>query len=324
MNLKTFAALSLGAILFEAGGAYGDEVDDYIAAAMARQHIPGLSLAVIRDGKVIKSQAYGKACIELNVAAKPENVYELASATKPLVAMGVVLLVQKGKLSLDDPIDKFIENIPEAWRSVTIRHLLSHTSGIKDYLERPEMTPFDLPPEKVMEIAAGFPLNFTPGEKWAYSNTGYVLLGMIIEKVSGKALGAYLDEDIFKPIGMVNTHQHQPDAVILNRAEGYLWLGPGGLRNAGMFKYMMSNRGDAGVLSTVDDLIKFDAALMSDRLLSPASRKAMWTQTLLKTVRLASMGWAGSLVMSTGTGTSIIPAAFRALARSSHAIRTRN
>ncbi len=295
MNLINLGwrGFGLSLVLIVCPATLADEVDDYINAAMSRQHIPGLTLAVLRDGKVIKSQGYGLASVELNVPAKPETVFELASATKPFVAMAIMLLAQEGKLSLEDRVSQYVENTPESWRDITLRHLLSHTSGIKDYLERPEMTPFDLPPEKIVQIAAGFPLNFSAGEKWAYSNTGYVLLGLVIQKVSGQPFGAFLEERIFQPLGMADSRHHQPDGVIPNRAAGYLWLGPGGLRNADMFKYMMSNRGDAGLLSTVLDLAKWDAALASTNLLTPASRAAMWTPARLKdgTSSKYGLGW---------------------------------
>jgi CubicO group peptidase (beta-lactamase class C family) len=260
----------------------GDPVDDYVAAAMRRQHIPGVSLAIIQEGKVTKAKGYGLASVELNVATRPETVYELASATKPFVAMAVMLLAQNGKLSLEDCISQYVEDTPEEWRSITLRHLLSHTSGIKDYLERPEMTPYDLTPEQIVRIAASFPLNFPPGEKWAYSNTGYVLLGMVIQKVSGKPFARFLQERVFNPIGMTDTRHDEPSSIVPNRAVGYLWIGPGGLRNAELFKYMMSNRGDGGILSTVIDLARWDATLGSNRLLAATNCEAMWVPTRLK------------------------------------------
>ncbi len=272
---------------------HADDIDNYVNAAMSRQHIPGLSLAIVQEGRLVKEMGYGLASLELNVPAKPSTVYELASATKPFMATAIMMLEQEGRLHLDDALSKYVGKTPDAWREVTIRHLLSHTSGIKDYLERPEMTPFDLPPEKIVEIAADFPLNFSPGEKWAYSNTGYVLLGMVVQKVSGKSLSEFLEERVFKPLGMSATRQDQPDGVYPNRAQGYLWLGPGGMRNADMFKYMASNRGDAGILSTVEDLVKWDAALNSNALLSNASRKAIWTATRLKDGSFCNygLGW---------------------------------
>jgi CubicO group peptidase (beta-lactamase class C family) len=273
----------LGLILVTLGAlaTRGDEVDDYVTAAMARQHIPGLSLAIIRDSKVIKLKGYGLAGVELNVPAKPETVYELASATKPFVATAIMLLLQEGKLSLEDRVCQYVEGTPEAWRSITLRQLLSHTSGIKDYLERSEMTPFDLPPERIVQIAASFPLNFAPGKKWAYSNTGYVLLGMVIEKVTGKPFSAFLAERMFQPLAMAATQHYEPGGIVSNRAVGYLWLAPGGLGNAEMFKYMMSNRGDGGILSTVGDLAKWETALSSGRLLNSNNLEAMWSPARL-------------------------------------------
>ena len=165
-----------------------DDVDLYIKTSMARQHIPGLSLAVIRDGKIIKAKGFGLASVELNVPARPETVYELASATKPFVATAIMLLVQDGKISLEDKVSKFVEDAPDTWKGITVRHLLTHTSGIKDYLgDLRRDFPHDTPPEKIVRAAIEAPLNFTPGEKWSYSNTGYVLLGMIVRKVSGKS-----------------------------------------------------------------------------------------------------------------------------------------
>jgi CubicO group peptidase (beta-lactamase class C family) len=257
-------------------GRVSGAVDDYVKKAMARQHIPGLSLVVIRDGKVIKAVGYGRASLELDVPARPETVYELASATKPFVATAIMLLVQDGKLGLDEKISKYLENTPEAWTDITVRHLLSHTSGIKDYLAGMGRDfQYDTPAEQIARAVMREPLNFAPGEKWAYSNTGYVLLGMIVHKVSGKSYDALLQERVFKPLGMKATRRDSHDEVVPNRATGYLWAG-GGLRNAEFLKYLMMHHGDGGILSTAPDLAKFDAALSTDRLLSAPNRDALW------------------------------------------------
>jgi CubicO group peptidase (beta-lactamase class C family) len=259
-----------------------DAVDDYIKKAMSRQHIPGLSLVVTRDGKVIKAKGYGLASLELGVPARPETVYELASATKPFVATAIMLLVQDGKIGLEDKISKYLENAPEAWKDITVRHLLSHTSGIKDYLSDLRRDfPHDTSPEKFAQAVMREPLKFAPGEKWAYTNTGYVLLGMIVLKVSGKSYDAFLEERVFKPLGMSATRCDTPDEVVPGRAVGYLWAGPGGLRNAEYLKYLMMNHGDGGILSTAPDLARFDAALSTDRLLSAPNRSALWAPVKL-------------------------------------------
>jgi CubicO group peptidase (beta-lactamase class C family) len=276
--LKTlFASLALLAFRTSA-----EEIDDYLTSAMQRQHIPGLSIAVIKNGETIKTAAYGQASIELHVPATTNTVFELASLTKPFVAAAIMLLVQDQKLALDDPISRYIDKTPIEWRSITIRHLLSHTSGIKDYLEREEMTPWDLSQEKILEIVSRFPLQFPPGEKWAYSNSGYVLLGMIIENASGQHFHKFIEDRILQPLQMRNTTWHHPDGLHENISEGYLWLGPGGLRNSGFLKYMASNRGDAGILSTVTDIAKFANALRNDTLLKRESRETMWTPMTLK------------------------------------------
>ena len=201
--------------------------------------------------------------------ARPETVYELASATKPFVATAVMLLVQDGKMGLDDRVSKFVDDAPDTWKGITVRHLLTHTSGIKDYLaDLRRDFPHDTPPEQVVRAAMEAPLNFAPGEKWSYSNTGYMLLGMIVRKVSGKTYDAFLDERVFKPLGMADTRHDSPDEIIPDRAVGYLWYGPGGMRNGEFLKYLMTNHGDRGILSTALDLAKWDAAFDTDRLLS--------------------------------------------------------
>jgi CubicO group peptidase (beta-lactamase class C family) len=259
-----------------------DEVDSYIKTSMARQHIPGLSLVVIRDGKIEKAKSYGLASVELNEPARPETVYELASATKPFVATAIMLLVQEGKISLEDKVSKFVADTPHAWNGVTVRHLLTHTSGITDYsgdLSRDFTN--DTPPETIVRAAIKAPLNFTPGEKWSYSNTGYVLLGMIVRTASGKSYDAFLQERVFKPLGMAETRRDSPDEIIPNRAVGYLWYGAGGLRNGEFLKYLMTNHGDRGILTSALDLIKWDIALSSDRILTASSKDAMWSRVKL-------------------------------------------
>jgi CubicO group peptidase (beta-lactamase class C family) len=254
-----------------------DEIDNYIEKSMSRQHIPGLSLAIIRNGKIVKARGYGLASIQLNVPATPNTVYELASATKPLVATAILILSQDGKLSLDDKISKYIDNTPDAWKGVTIRNLLAHTSGIKDYLaDLHHDFQYDTPPEKVVEAAMSAPLNFAPNDKWSYSNSGYVLLGMIVQKVSGQTYDVFLDERVFKPLGMTKTRRDVPDEIVPNRAVGYLWYGAGGFHDGDYLKYMMTNHGDRGILSTVLDLAKWDIALSTAGVLTPSSRDLMW------------------------------------------------
>ena len=132
-----------------------------------------------------------------------------------------------------------------------------------------------------MHAASGAPLNFAPGKKWSYSNTGYVLLGMIVHEVSHKSYDAFLDERVFKPLGMVDTRRDTPDEIVPNRASGYLWYGPGGLHNGEFLKYQMTNHGDRGILSSAPDVAKWVTALSSDRILTPSTKKSMWSRVTL-------------------------------------------
>lgn len=256
--------------------ARADEIDDYLRRQMERQQIPGLSLAVVKDGKVIKAAGYGLANIETKTSATPETVYQLASVTKPFTATAIMLLVQDGKLALDDPIGKYIEGAPESWDGITVRHLLLHTGGIKDYLnELHEGTREDTNPEKIVGLVKGLPLNFSPGERHSYSNTGYVLLAMIVHKASGKPYDLFLRERVFGPLGMNATRRDDPADIIPNRAARYVRDGKG-WKNAPDLNPTLWNNGDGGLLSTALDLAKWDEALRGDGLLRAETKRQMW------------------------------------------------
>jgi D-alanyl-D-alanine carboxypeptidase len=180
--------------------ARADKVDAFIRGRMASDHVPGVSVAVVRNGKVVLARGYGLANVELAVPATPDTVYQLASVTKQFTATAVMMLVEAGKIGLDDKITKYLDGLPTAWGDVRIRQLLSHTSGIKSYTSVPDFFKTarkDYAKEEILKLVADAPLDFPPGERWSYSNTGYFLLGMLIEKVTGKAYGAFLHERIF-------------------------------------------------------------------------------------------------------------------------------
>jgi len=252
--------------------ARADQVDEYIEAQMRAQHIPGLSLAVVQAGKVVKTKGYGLASIELNVHATPDTVYQLQSITKSFVACGIMLLAEDGKLGLDDKITNYLSGLPPAWSSVTVRHLLTHTSGIPNFISDQgsgkEIIAFAQKASSSEEIigwAAGRPLKFAPGEGRRYSSTGYHLLGMVIEKVSGKPWGQFLHERIFAPLGMTRTRVWSTADIIPNRASGYTNFGS--LQNGLWFTpaYMESAAGGLG--STVQDMARWESALQAGTIL---------------------------------------------------------
>lgn len=253
-------------------------VDEYVQKQMTNRRIPGVAVAVIKDGKPVLAKGYGLANVELNVPTNENTVFQLASVTKQFTATGIMLLVEEGKLTLDDKLPKFFDKLPEAWSNVTVRQLLNHTSGIKSYTNLPGFAKNlrkDYTKDEIIKMAADVPVEYAPGEKYNYNNTGFYLLGMIIEKVSGKEYGAFLQERIFQPLGMTETRLNDLREVLKGRATGYA-LEKGKLRNG---EYVSPTQPfSAGALvSTVVDLAKWDAALYTDKLLKRATLEQMWT-----------------------------------------------
>jgi CubicO group peptidase (beta-lactamase class C family) len=236
-------------------------------------HIAGLSLAIVESGNVVKAQGYGLANVEHGVPAKPETVYEIASLTKAFTACAILVLTQEERISLDGPIATYLEGLPDAWRGVTVRQLLNHTSGIPNYQEAAgysilaNYTRADL-----IALAATLPARSAPGEAWSYTNTGYVLLGGIIEKAAREPYGTYLDERILRPAGMSSTRLNDHRSTIPHRASGYAWQG-GTWVNVPRQTIVTSA---GGLISTVLDLAKWDAALRSDRILRPETVAHAW------------------------------------------------
>ncbi|HEX4947051.1 MAG TPA: serine hydrolase domain-containing protein [Blastocatellia bacterium] len=249
-----------------------DKVDDYVKAEMQKQRIPGLSLAVVKDGKIIKAQGYGLANVEHNIPAKPETVYKIASISKQFLAAGILLLAQDGKLRVDDKVSQYLDGTPDTWKNITIRHFLTHTSGV--VREAPGFNPFKVQDDfDVIKTAFPAPLQFTTGEKYQYCNVGYFSLAEIIRRVSGKGWDEFLQERVFGPSGMTATRPTSYKVVVPHRAAGYDWNSDT-MQNALDYLAM---RPSGAFLSTVLDLAKWDAMLYSDKILSAATKEQMWT-----------------------------------------------
>jgi CubicO group peptidase (beta-lactamase class C family) len=267
-----------------------DDVDDYAKSALLSQHIPGLSLAVIRSGNLAKAEGYGMANLENGMAARPETVYKIGSVSKQFVASGVMLLVQDAKVALDDRINRYLPGTPESWSAITVRHVLTHTSGLAR--ESPGFDPYKLQPDMdVIQAAFALPLRFQPGEKWDYSNLGYYVLAEIIRNVSGKPWSDFIAERIFIPLQMTNTRPTTVADVIPNRAGGYIWDGKQ-YRNAENWPAV---RPSGAFLSTVLDMAKWELALQADRILTEDSKKQMWTPVVLNSGRMYAYGFGWEL-----------------------------
>lgn len=266
--------------LCSASPAQADAVDDLVQGEMRRQPIPGLALEIIQNGQPVKTCAYGLANLEWQSPATPDTVFEIGSITKQFTAAGILLLAQEGKLSVDDKISRYLQDTPQTWTNITLRHLLTHTSGIKNYtaLEGFELTR-RLTQSQFIRKMGGYPLDFPPGDKWSYCNSGFNLLGYIIENVSGQGYWPFMHQRIFGLLAMSSTTNRNPRTVIPRRASGYETNRAGQLINR---DYDLTDVFSAGeIVSTVGDLAKWNAALDAQKLLAPATEQLMWTPVRL-------------------------------------------
>lgn len=271
-------------ILAAAASAGADMLDDHIRAEMERQHIPGFAFAVARRGRVIQTREYGFADLENRVPVTPGSRFETGSIAKQFTAAAVMLLVEEGKLALDERASHYLADLPAAWKEITLRQLLSHTSGIPNYNEGEEalaLLSTDPPPDKVLALVAGKPLQFAPGSKWTYSNTGYFLLGLVVERVTGGSFWEFVRTRIWEPLGMTSTQPVDLVQLVPNRVRGYGWNDKekrienrDALRPRAAFS-------SGAVLSTARDLAQWDIALRSGRLLKRSSLEQMWAPVRL-------------------------------------------
>ena len=272
------------------GLASADTVDDIVRADMAAQHIPGVALAVMRDGKIIRAGAWGIANLELNVPVTTRSVFKIGSVSKQFIASAAMILVQEGKLSLDDPVRKFFPDAPEAWSPIVLRRLLSHTAGL--VREGPAFDPLKTQPDADI-IRSAFPLAlvFTPGAKWQYSNLGFFTVAEIVSRISGEPWPDFVSERIFRPAGMTATRTTTVRDLVPDRADGYVWH-DGRQERAAEY---IAVRPSGAFLSTVEDMARWDAALYTDQPLTQATRERMWTPVRFNDGKPADYGLGWSL-----------------------------
>jgi CubicO group peptidase (beta-lactamase class C family) len=274
------------------------KVDAYVAAEMRAEKIPGLALAIVRDGKTIKSLGYGLANLELDVPVKPETIFQTGSVGKQFTATAVMMLVEDGKIRLDDPIGRYLSGAPARWKNITVRNLLTHTSGIHDYETealKKKGAAFinlrnDYTEDELFKKFSGLPLDFPPGSKWSYSNSGYVLLGILIHKVTGQFYGDVLQERIFRPLGMSYTRIISEADIIPNRAAGYRLVN-GGIKNQEWVSPMLNTTADGALYTNIVDMARWDAALYTEKLLKKGSLDQMWAAVCLNDGKTADYGF---------------------------------
>lgn len=271
----------------------GDAIDRLIRAEMQRQQVPGVVVGVVKGGAVVKAQGYGYANLEHGVPAGLATVFQSGSLGKQFTAAAVMLQVEDGVLSLADPLTKFFPDAPKTWRSINVQHLLTHTSGIPGYVDGMLDYRKDYSEEELSRFAFSLDLEFPAGARWNYSDTGYVLLGIIVRKVSGSFYGDVLAERVFKPLGMTTARVISEADLVPNRAAGYR-LVDGQVKNQEWVSPSLNTTADGALYVTVRDLIAWDAAVRARAVLKPESWQRMLTPVRLNSGKTYphGFGWA--------------------------------
>ncbi len=236
------------------------------------------TVLVAQDGKVLLDKGYGFANLEWQVPNTPTTKFRLGSLTKQFTAASILMLEERGKLKIEDPVKKYMPDAPAAWDKITIFHVLTHTSGIPSFTGFPDYESHEaqaMTPEKLVEWFRDKPLEFEPGTKWNYSNSGYVLLGYLIEKISGQSYSDFLQQNIFTPLGMKDSGYDSNSAIIAHRAAGYA-PGKSGPVNAG-FVHMSIPFSAGALYSTTEDLLRWEQGLFGGKVLKAESLAKMTT-----------------------------------------------
>lgn len=252
---------------------------------------PGAAVLAVRDGEIVLRRGYGLANLELGVPIAPDMVFRIGSLTKQFTAAAVLLLAAEGKLDLAAPVGAYLPDLPPPGAGVTVEQLLTHTSGIPNYVRNPgywQQVRRDVTPAELIALFKDQPLDFPPGTSWAYSNSNYVLLGAILERVAGKPYGELVAERVLVPLGMSRSRYDDPRAVVPGRAAGY--QGASGAWDNAAFISPSQAFAAGALLSTVDDLARWEAALSTDALLPRPWRDRLWTPVTLPDGRSTRYG----------------------------------
>ncbi len=244
---------------------------------------PGAAVIVVKDGQVVLRKGYGLAHLELGVPVSPEMRFRIGSVTKQFTAAAILLLAEDGKLAVEDPITRFLPGYPTHGKTITIEHLLTHTSGIKSYTDMPEWLRKwrqDMPLDTLIALFKDQPMDFEPGEKWAYDNSGYVLLGAIVERASGRPYADFVRDRIFAPLGMTHTTYDTTASILPGRVSGYSKSSAGWANAA--YLSMTQPYAAGALVSTVDDMARWNAALDAEKLLQQPSLRRAWTPYRLR------------------------------------------
>lgn len=276
---------------------------------MREHRIPGVALGVVRDGRLIKARGYGYANLEWKIPVAADSMFQSGSVAKQFTATGVMMLVEAGKVRLDDPISKYLpESAAAPWHAATVRQLLTHTSGVPDIFGEDDATSYgkgildfrrDYTEDELLHQYLPLQLDFPPGEQYRYSNTGYELLGFLIHRVTGRFYGDFLAERIFEPLGMTSTRIISEEAIVPHRVAGYRIV-DGRLENQEWIAPSLNTTADGGLYVNVPDLAKWDAALYGDRVLPQSVLRQMWTPVRLNSGKTYPYGFGWDVDVENG------------------------
>jgi CubicO group peptidase (beta-lactamase class C family) len=283
-----------------------DQVDRFVLAEMHQEGVPGVAVGIVSKGEVIAAKGYGEANVELGVPVTPKTMFQSGSVGKQFTAVAVMLQVEGGKLALDDSVTKYLPDAPASWRPITIRHLLTHTSGIPDYTEgvaegnsRSIDLRRDYTEDELCKAAFGLSLEFEAGSRWSYSNTGYLLLGIIIHKVSGRFYGEVLKERVFAPLAMNSARIISEADIVPNRAAGYRLVN-GELKNQEWVAPTINTTADGSLYLSMLDLIAWDRGLRAQAILKGESWPLIYTPVTLRSGKTYPYGFGWFLDESGG------------------------
>lgn len=282
-----------------AGGAgLTDRIDAFIRDEMRREQVPGVAVGIVRGSEVLVSKGYGEANVELHAPVTEHTLFQSGSIGKQFTATALMLQVQDGKVGLDDPVARYLPGAPAGWQAIKVRNLLTHTSGIPDYEDASEPgspTPIidyrrDYTEQELTRLAYRLPLDFEPGTRWRYSNTGFLLLGVLIHEVSGQFYGDVLKARVFERLGMRSARIISEADIVEGRAAGYR-LVDGALKNQEWVAPSLNTTADGSLYLSVTDLLAWDRGLRARALLSPQSWQEIYTPVVLRSGRSYPYGF---------------------------------
>jgi CubicO group peptidase (beta-lactamase class C family) len=298
MGSKLFAGL-MGMALLSASMVHADAIDDFVNQELARQKVPGVAVGIMEHGRLVRSGGYGLANLEHNVPVHADTVFQSGSIGKQFTAVAVMTLVEDGKIKLDESIRTYLPKAPKTWQPITVRHMLTHTSGIggdpgfdlrKDYSD-----------DELLDVIYKVKLDFPPGERWSYSNTAYATLGLMVHKVTGdQTYGDVLAKRVFGPLHMTTARVISDSDIIPNRSAGYETTEKGAIKNQDWVAATGNSTADGSLYLTVLDFAKWDGALRDRKLLKPESWAEVYKPVKLNSGKTYPYGFGWSLEKAPG------------------------